>query len=63
MVHETSFEIGGKSAMKGSRQVLVKLLFFQLGGCDHPQDGATPNFFPDSKSSVLVLSIDIPFVL
>ena len=59
MVHETSFEFGGKPVMKGSRQFLVKLLLLQLGGCGHPQDGATPSLFPDSKSSILGLSIDV----
>ena len=59
MVHETSFEIGGKPVMEGSRRVLVKLLLLQLGGCGHPQDGATPSLFPDSKSSILGLSIDV----
>ena len=31
---------------------VLKLFFldnFQLRGHDHPQDDATPNFFPDSK--------------
>ena len=59
MVHETSFYIGGKPIMEGSRQVLVKLLLFQLGGCSHPQDGATPNFFPDSNTSILGISTDV----
>ena len=59
VVHETSFEIGGKPVMEGSRRVLVKLLLLQLGGCGHPQDGATPSLFPDSKSSILGLSIDV----
>ena len=62
MVHEISFEIGGKPVMEGSRRVLVKLLLLQLGGCDHPQDGATPSLFPDSKSSILGLSNNVSFV-
>ena len=49
--------------MEGSRRVLVKLLLLQLGGCGHPQDGAIPSLFPDSKSSILGLSIDVYFVL
>ena len=63
MVHEISFEIGVKLVMEGSRPILVKLLLFQSSGCGHLQDGATPNFFPDSKSSILGLSIDVLFVL
>ena len=35
--------------MKGSRQVLVKVVLFQLRGRGHPQDDARPNFFADSK--------------
>ena len=52
VVHETSFEIGGKPIMEGSRGVLVKLLLLQLGGCGHLKDGDTPSLFPDSKSSI-----------
>ena len=36
-----------------SRLILVKVVLFQLRGCDHPQDEAMANFFPDSKSSIL----------
>ena len=35
--------------MKGLRQVLVKIVLFQLKGRGHPQDDATPNIFADSK--------------
>ena len=59
MVHVTSFEIGGTPVMEGSRQILVKLLLLQLGGCGHPQDGAMPSLFPHSKSSILGLSINV----
>ena len=59
MVNETSFEIGGKLVMEGSRRVLVKLLLFQSGGCGYFQDGTRPSFSPDSKSSILGLSIDV----
>ena len=59
MVHETSFQIAGKPVMEGSRQVLVTLLLLQLGGCGHPQDAAMPSLFPDSKSSMLELSINV----
>ena len=63
MLNERSFETGRISIMRGSRRVLVKVVLFQIRGHGHPQDDATPNFFPDSKSSILGLSIDIPFVL
>ena len=59
VINETNFEIGGKLVMEGSRQVLVKLLLFQSGGCGLPQDGARPSFFPDSESSILGLSLDL----
>ena len=45
--------------MEGSRQVLVKMMLFQLRECVHPQDGATPSFFYESRSYLLVLSIDV----
>ena len=48
--------------MKGSRQVLVKVMLFQLRGCGHPQDDATPNFFADSKRPLLGLSNEVSFV-
>ena len=63
MVHEIGFEIGGKLVMECSRPIIVKLLLFQSGGCGHLQYGATSSFFPDSKSSILGLSIDVYFVL
>ena len=59
MVNEINFEIGGKLVMEGSRQVLVKLLLFQTGGWGLPQDGARPSLFPDSKSCMIGLSIDV----
>ena len=59
VVHEKSFEIGDKPVMEDSRRVLVKLLLLQLGGCGHPQDGAMLSLFPDSKSSILELSINV----
>ena len=49
--------------MEGSRQVLVKVILLQLRERVHPQDGATPSFFYESRSSLLVLSIDVSFVL
>ena len=62
VVHETSFEIGGKPVMEGSRRVLEKLLLFQLDGCGHPQDDATPSFFPDSTNPLIRLSNEVSFV-
>ena len=44
MPFERSFETGRMSVMKGSRQVLVKVVLFQLRGRGHPQDDATPIF-------------------
>ena len=46
---EISFETERISIMRGSRQVLVKVVLFQLKGRGHPQDDAAPNFIPDSK--------------
>ena len=48
--------------MKGSRRVLVKVVLFQSDGPGHPQDDATPSFFPDSKSSISGLSNEVSFV-
>ena len=62
MPFESNNETGRISIMKGSRQVLVKVMLFQLRGCGHPQDDATPNFFPDSKSFLLGLSNEVSFV-
>ena len=49
--------------MEGSRQVLVKLKLFQLRERVQPWDGTTPSFFYESRSSLLVLSINVSFVL
>ena len=48
--------------MEGSRQVLVKVMLFQLRKHPHPQDCATPSFSHESSSPLLVLSIDVSFV-
>ena len=48
--------------MRCSRGDLVKVVLFQLRGRDHPQDDTMPNFFPDSKSSILGLSNEVSFV-
>ena len=47
---ERSFETVRISVMRGSRQVLVKVVLFQLRGTGHPQNDVLPNIFPDSKS-------------
>ena len=62
MLFERSFETGRFSVMKGSRRVLVKVVLFQLRGRGHPQNDATPNIFPDSKSLLLGLSNEVSFV-
>ena len=62
MVDESSFKIESTSIMRGSRRVLVKVLLFQLDGRGHPQDDATPSFFPDSKNSIVGLSNEVSFV-
>ena len=48
--------------MTGSTQVLVKVVLFQLRGRGHPQNDATPNIFPDSKSLLLGLSNEVSFL-
>ena len=60
---ERSFETARILVMEGSEQVLVKLMLFQLRQHAHPQDGAMPSFSHESRSPLLVLSIDVPFVL
>ena len=62
MLFEYSFVIGRIFDIRGARQVLVKLVLFQLRVCGHPQDNDLPNFFPDSKSSVLGLSKMVSFI-
>ena len=59
---KTSFEIGGIPVIKGFRQVLVKVVLFQLGGHCHNQDAATPNCFSASKSSIIRLSNEDSFI-
>ena len=61
--YESNTETGRIYVMKGSRQVLVKVVLFQLRGRGHPQGKAMPNFFPDSKSSILGLSNEVSFVI
>ena len=56
------FENGRISVVKGSTQVLVKLVLFQLRGPGHPQGDANINFFVDSKRPILGLSNEVSFV-
>ena len=60
---ERTFETARIFVMEGSKQVLVKVMLFQLREHVHPQDGAMPTFFHESSSPLLVLSIDVSFVL
>ena len=48
--------------MRGSKQILVTMVLFQLREHDHPKDDAMPNFFPDSRNSMLWLSNEVSFV-
>ena len=57
-----SFETGRISVMKGSKQVQVKVVLFQLRGRGHPQDDAIPNFFANSKRPIFGLSNEVSFV-
>ena len=59
MVNDNSFENGSSSVMRGSRRVLVKVVFFQLDGNGNPLNDAVPSFFADSKSSILGLSNEV----
>ena len=52
VLFKRSFETGRNFVMKGSRQVLVRVVLFQLRERGHPQDDATPNFFADSKRPI-----------
>ena len=47
--------------MKGSRQVLEKVVLFQLRGCSQPQNDATANFFANSERPILGLSNEVSF--
>ena len=62
MLNEKSFESGRNSIMRGSRQVLVKVVLFQLRGHGHPQDDVMTNPFVNSKRSILGLSNEVSFV-
>ena len=56
------FENGKTSVMRGSTQILAKVVFFQSRGRGHPQGDPTPSFFPNSKAFLLGLSNEISFV-
>ena len=60
---ERNFETARIFVMEGSKQVLVKVMLFQLREHVHPQDGAMLTFFHEWSSPLLVLSIDVSFVL
>ena len=62
MPFESNTETGRISVMKGSRQVLVKVVLFQLRGRGHPKDDTMPNFFADSKRPMYGLSNEVSFV-
>ena len=62
MPFESNTETERISVMKGSRRVIVEVVLFQLRGRGHPQDDATSNFSPNSKSSILGLSNEVSFV-
>ena len=60
---DSNTETGRISVMKGSRQVLVKVVRFQFWGHGHPKDDATSDFFANSKRPILGLSNEVSFVL
>ena len=62
MPFERSFETGRISVMKGSRQVLVKVVLFQLRRRSQPQNDATANFFANSERPIKGLSNEVSFV-
>ena len=61
MSFESNTETGRISVMKGSRQVLVKVVLFRLRGRSHPQNNATANFFANSERPILGLSNEVSF--
>ena len=62
MPFESNTETGRISVMKGSRQVLVKVVLFQLRGRSQHQNDATAIFFANSKRPILGLSNEVSFV-
>ena len=59
---ESRFETGKISVMKGSTEVLVKVVLFQLKGPGHPQNDAMFNLNPYSKNSMTGLLNEVSFV-
>ena len=47
------------SLLLHSKHILLLRCFFSFLGHDHAQDGAIPNFLPDSKSSLIGLSNEV----
>ena len=62
MPFESNTETGRISVMKGSRQVLVKVVLFQLRGHSQPQNDAMANFFENSERPILWLLNEVSFV-
>ena len=62
VLFESNTETERIFVMRGSKLVLVEVVLFQLKGHGHPHDDATPNFFPNSKGSILGLSNEVSFV-
>ena len=52
----------GKDFCHKRLKVSIKVVLFQLRGRGDPQNDATPNIFPDSKSLLLRLSNEVSFV-
>ena len=48
--------------MKGSRQVLVKVVLFQSRRRSQPENDATPIFFANSERPILGLSNEVSFL-
>ena len=59
---EISFEIGRLIVMRGSIQVPVKVVLFQLRGHSQHQNDATANFFENSTRPILGLTNEVSFV-
>ena len=62
MPFESNTETGRIFVMKGSRQVLVKVVLFRLTGHSQPQNHATANFFANSERPILGFSNEVSFV-
>ena len=62
MPFESNTETGRISVMKGSRQVLVKVVLFQLRGPSQPQNDATAYFYANSERPISGLSNKVSFV-